>query len=161
MLTDEQIDSIIGTYSKLITDQGGEVQAAGKWDKRRLAYEVKGRREGNYILMYFTGEPAVASELDRNFKIADDVLRHIIVRVEPQHIDTSLIERAQPAAEAAAEAVTEAEAPAEAAAEQAAEQPTEAPAEAAAEQTEAPAEEPAAETATTESEPSKADTENE
>lgn len=154
-LTDEQVDSIIAKYSKVIADQGGEVQAAGSWDKRRLAYEVKGRREGLYILTYFTGEPSVAKELDRVMRISDEVMRHIILRVEPQHVDTTRIEKppvasAEAAAEVAAEAApaeetpAEAEASVEAPAEAPAEAPTEEPAvEAAAE--EAPEEAPAAE----------------
>ena len=109
--TDEQVDSIIAKYSQLVTDQGGEMQAVGRWDKRRLAYEIKGRREGIYILMFFTGEPEVASELDRVFRISDEVIRHLITRVEPKNIDTSRIEHPQQAAtETAAQP---AEAPAE------------------------------------------------
>ncbi len=91
-LTDEQIQTIIDKYTQVVTDQGGEVQAAGKWDKRKLAYEIKHKREGNYILIYFTGEPAVAKELDRIFRISDEVLRHIIIRIEPQQVDTTRIE---------------------------------------------------------------------
>jgi small subunit ribosomal protein S6 len=91
-LTDEQLDSIIAKYSKVITDQGGVIRAAGKWDKRRLAYEIKGRREGTYILTYFDAEPAVAKELDRLFRIADEVIRHIILKIEPRHIDTARLE---------------------------------------------------------------------
>lgn len=132
-LTDEQVEPIIAKYTNLVTSQGGEVQAAGIWDRRRLAYEVKGHREGTYILMYFTGEPAVSDELDRVFKIAEDVFRHMITRVEPQHVDTTRIERPQTATEAAP-AQVETAAPAETPA-------VEAPAE------EAPAEAPAAETA--------------
>ena len=111
-LTDEQVDSIIAKYSKVITDQGGEMRAVGRWDKRRLAYEIKGRREGLYILMFFEAEPAAAKELDRVYRISDDVFRHLITRVEPQHIDTSRIEQPMPSTEAATEAA--AEAPAEA-----------------------------------------------
>ena len=59
-LTDEQVNSIAEKYASLVTGLGAEVQAAGRWDKRRLAYEVKGRREGIYILMYFLCEPAVS-----------------------------------------------------------------------------------------------------
>ncbi|MHB9038109.1 MAG: 30S ribosomal protein S6 [Armatimonadota bacterium] len=103
-LADDQINPIIAKYSTLVTDQGGEVQAHAKWDKRRLAYEIKGRREGTYILMYFTGEPAVEKELDRVFRISDEIIRHIILRVEPERIDTSYVDRAQAAAEAAARA---------------------------------------------------------
>ena len=101
-LTDEQVDAIAAKYSSVITNEGGEVQAAGRWDKRRLAYEVKERREGTYILMYFTGEAPVAKELDRVQRIADDVLRHIIVRVEPEHIDMSRIGQQQASVEAPA-----------------------------------------------------------
>ena len=112
-LTDEQVDSIIAKYTKLITDQGGEVRAVGRWDKRRLAYEIMGRREGLYILMFFDAEAAVAKELDRVYRISDDVFRHLITRVELEHIDTSRIDHPQPSVEAAvAEAVVEA--PAEA-----------------------------------------------
>ena len=147
-LTDEQVESIVAKYANVITEQGGEVLAAGRWDKRRLAYDVSGRREGIYILMYSSGEPAVMGELDRLFRIGDDVFRHIIVRVEPEHIDTTRIERAKPSAEEPTEAVAEetaeiaAEPGAEAPAEEAAE---EAPANAAEEAVEAATEEPAGE----------------
>lgn len=107
-LTDEQVDSIIAKYTKLIADQGGEVRAVGRWDKRRLAYEIMGRREGLYILMFFEAEPAVSKELDRVYRISDDVFRHLITRVELEHIDTSRIEHPQPSVEAAAPAVVEA-----------------------------------------------------
>lgn len=103
-LTDEQVDSIIAKYTKLIADQGGELRAVGRWDKRRLAYEVMGRREGLYILMFFEAEPAVSKELDRVYRISDDVFRHLITRVEPQHVDTSRIEHPAPTVEAAAPA---------------------------------------------------------
>lgn len=112
-LTDEQVDSIIAKYTKLIADQGGEVRAVGRWDKRRLAYEIMGRREGLYILMFFDAEAAVAKELDRVYRISDDVFRHLITRVELEHIDTSRIEHPQPSVEAAVPEVA-AEAPAEA-----------------------------------------------
>ena len=103
-LTDDQVDSIIAKYSKLIADQGGDVRAVGRWDKRRLAYEVKGRREGLYILMFFEAEPAASMELDRVYRISDDVFRHLITRVEPEHVDTSRIDHPQPGAEEVAEA---------------------------------------------------------
>ena len=132
-LNDEQVDSIIERYSKVIADNGGEVQAAGKWDKRRLAYEINGKREGTYILAYFTGEPAVAKELDRVLRIADDILRHMIIRIEPQYVDTTRIEKPQQPAEAPAEQAAPA---AEAAPAQNAEEAEQKPAEA-----EAPAQE--------------------
>lgn len=143
-LTDEQVDAIIAKYSNVIADQGGELRAVGRWDKRRLAYEVMGRREGQYILMFFEAEPAVAKELDRVYRISDEVFRHLITRVEPQHVDTSRIEQPAPPAEAPAEAVAE---PAAETAETTEAQAEEAPA------TEEPAEEAAAEEAPAEAAP--------
>ncbi|MGC8862841.1 MAG: 30S ribosomal protein S6 [Armatimonadota bacterium] len=106
-LTDEQVEAIIAKYSNVVTEQGGQVKAAGKWDKRRLAYEIMGRREGIYILMFFDGEPAVAREVGRVMRIGDDVIRHIITRVEPEHVDTTRIEHPQPPIETVEELAEE------------------------------------------------------
>ena len=77
----------------MVTDNGGEIIAAGRWDKRRLAYEIKGVREGGYVLMYFTAEASLPQELDRIFRISDEVLRHIIIRTEQKHIDTGRLDQ--------------------------------------------------------------------
>ena len=92
-LNDQQVEEIISKYSGIIAEQGGKVTAAGKWDKRRLAYEIKHYKEGIYILMFFEGGPAVAKELNRVMRISDDVIRHVILRVEPKHVDTTRIEK--------------------------------------------------------------------
>jgi len=82
---DEIIDTILEKYSKVVTDAGGEVVEAGKWDKGRrpLAYEIGKRREGMYLLLQFKSESEVPKELDRIFKINDEIIRHIIVRQDP------------------------------------------------------------------------------
>ncbi len=92
-LNEEQVDTAIAKYSKVVTDNGGEIIAAGRWDKRRLAYEIKGVREGGYVLMYFTAEASLPQELDRIFRISDEVLRHIIIRTEQKHIDTGRLDQ--------------------------------------------------------------------
>jgi small subunit ribosomal protein S6 len=79
---DESLEPIVEKYSKVVTDGGGEVSEAGKWEKGRrvLAYDIAKKREGMYILMQFTSNNEVPKELDRIFKINDDVIRHLIVR---------------------------------------------------------------------------------
>ena len=109
-LTDEQLTPIVDKFSKIITDQGGEYIAGGKWEKRRLAYEVKGQREGIYLLMYFAGESAVADEVGRNMRISDDILRHMIVTVEPENMDPGRFAKAEPEEAEAEEGAAEAEA---------------------------------------------------
>jgi len=82
---DEILDTIIEKYSKVVTEAGGEVTEGGKWDKGRrpLAYEVSKKREGMYLLMQFTSDSKAPKELDRIFKINDEIVRHLIVRQDP------------------------------------------------------------------------------
>ena len=79
---DEALEPILEKYKKVVTDGGGEVSEAGKWEKgrRQLAYEIQKKREGMYLMMQFTANAEVPEELDRIFRISDDVIRHIIVR---------------------------------------------------------------------------------
>ena len=85
-LSDEQLEPIFEKYKKVVTDMGGVVGDTGKFEqgRRRLAYPIDKRREGMYVLMNFESGPDVPLELDRVFRISDDVFRHIVVR---QNVD--------------------------------------------------------------------------
>jgi small subunit ribosomal protein S6 len=87
--TDEQVQQIIAKYNNIIATQGGTVERTDIWERRRLAYEIKGQTEGIYIVCVFRGLPAVESELRRVFRISEDTLRSIIVRPD-EEIDTSV-----------------------------------------------------------------------
>ena len=65
-----------------ITTHGGEVAAFEPWGRRRLAYPIKHHRDGIYHLARFTLGPDQAPELDRNLLRNEQVLRHLLVRVE-------------------------------------------------------------------------------
>lgn len=81
-LADEQLEPVMEKYKKIVTDGGGVVGETGKWEqgRRKLAYDISGRREGIYILMNFESGIDVPPELDRVFRISDEVIRHVIVR---------------------------------------------------------------------------------
>jgi len=80
---EEQLNAVVERVQELVKNLGGEVVGEPeKWEKRRLAYEVKGRREGYYVVMKFNAKPEVAGELERAFKLSDDILRHIVVRLD-------------------------------------------------------------------------------
>lgn len=78
--TEEQINATIEKYSGVIARGNGVVDDVDRLEPRRLAYEIKKRREGLYVVLNFTSEPAAKDELDRIFRISDDVLRYIIVK---------------------------------------------------------------------------------
>jgi small subunit ribosomal protein S6 len=66
----------------IVTAGGGQIDKTDNWGRRRLAYEIDRHREGTYVLELFTGSGAIVSELDRRLKVADNVLRYLIVRVD-------------------------------------------------------------------------------
>ena len=72
---DEWVKSVIDRY-------GGQVEEVDSWGKRRLGYEINDYQEGIYSIMNFTGDKKVISELERVFKISDQVIRYLIVKEE-------------------------------------------------------------------------------
>jgi small subunit ribosomal protein S6 len=80
-LDEDTIRAIIDRSTKLIVDRGGSVGRVDRWGRRRFAYEVHHRTEGYYVLIDVTAEPAVLSELDRMLGLADEVIRHKVIRV--------------------------------------------------------------------------------
>lgn len=79
-LAEEQMTAVIDKYSGVVTRAGGVVDDIDKMELRRLAYPIKNFREGQYILLNFTSEPAAKDELDRIFGISDDVIRAMIIK---------------------------------------------------------------------------------
>jgi small subunit ribosomal protein S6 len=85
-LSDSEVQAIADRFKGIVEEQGGTVEKAAKWDKRKLAYEVNGHKEGNYVLMVFEAAAPVPAELDRRMRISDDVIRHRIYKLDEQKI---------------------------------------------------------------------------
>lgn len=79
-LTEEETTDQIDKVRQFVETHGGTVENAARWERRKLAYEIKGRREGNYILMTFKGGPNLPGDLDRSFRLSETVLRGLIVK---------------------------------------------------------------------------------
>ncbi|MCL5289438.1 MAG: 30S ribosomal protein S6, partial [Firmicutes bacterium] len=81
-LDEEKNQAFIDKFKAIVENKGGEIVKLDKWGKRRLAYEVKDLREGFYVVMKMNATPEAAAELERIFKLTDEILRHMIVREE-------------------------------------------------------------------------------
>ncbi len=79
-LEEEAVEAVIAKFQGLVTGGGGTVTGIDRWGKRRLAYEIAGFMEGVYVVMAFSAEAAVARELERVFRITDEVIRHLVIR---------------------------------------------------------------------------------
>jgi len=79
-LDEDQVHEAVGSVDKLIANLGGATVKTDVWGRRRLAYEVRHLREGQYVLTDFRIEPARVPEMEATLKISDTVFRHLIVR---------------------------------------------------------------------------------
>src|SRR5215210_9439995 len=80
-LEEDAITGVIDGTTELIRARGGEVRRVDRWGRRRLAYELRHRWEGYYVLIEARVEPPVVDELNRVLLLADEVIRHKVVRV--------------------------------------------------------------------------------
>lgn len=79
---EEEVSRIVEELSNSISVRGGVIDRTDKWGKRKLAYPVKKFMEGNYILTRFKLESKAIKELEASLKASEEVLRHLVVKVE-------------------------------------------------------------------------------
>jgi small subunit ribosomal protein S6 len=75
------IQGVLDHALDVIRTAGGNPGAIDRWGKRSFAYEVNHKREGYYVVVEFTGEPETVAALDRMLGLADEVVRHKVVRL--------------------------------------------------------------------------------
>ena len=81
-LEEAEVEERSNAIADILRNQGGEVTSVERLGKKRLAYEIKDVREGNYVVMQFKSEPAASKELERQLKLHEDVLRALVVRLD-------------------------------------------------------------------------------
>lgn len=80
-LEEESIKNLIKKFSDLINTDGNIISVE-EIGKRRLAYEIKKQKEGFYIVIKFEAKPELIAELERNYRITDEVMKFIVVKEE-------------------------------------------------------------------------------
>jgi len=78
---EQKIKALIKKISDLI-NKNGKVESVEELGKKKLAYEVKKNKEGYYVLFNFESKPSEISEIERNYKITDEIMKFIVVRKE-------------------------------------------------------------------------------
>lgn len=81
-LDEAGITEMIDKVQDIITSNEGEIVKVEKWGVKKLAYEVKKRRTGFYSCIQFNGVNKTLDELNRRFRIMDNLLKYIIIRLE-------------------------------------------------------------------------------
>lgn len=78
---EEGIKALVQKFTDLINNDG-KVEKVDELGKRRLAYEVQKNKEGYYAVFYFEANPNLISELERVYRITDEVIKFMTIKVE-------------------------------------------------------------------------------
>ncbi len=81
-LADEKVQATLERTARAIAAGGGQIVKQAPWGRRRLAYPIDHCREGSYYVLLFEAPSTAIVELERGLLISEEVLRHLVTRVE-------------------------------------------------------------------------------
>jgi len=82
--TDEQVTELHTQVESIVQRLNGTLEKSENWGRRRLAYEIGRHKEGTYVLEVILGGGELMKEIDRRLKVIDQIVRHMIVRVDEE-----------------------------------------------------------------------------
>ena len=94
-ISSAQAEALVDSFAEIVTNSGGAVSKKEYWGLRNLAYRIKKNRKGHYALMNIDAPPAAITEMERNMRLHDDVLRYLTVRVDELSEEPSPILRSR------------------------------------------------------------------
>ena len=81
-VADDKAQAVIDRTTRQVSAGGGQIVKVAPWGRRRLAYQIDRFREGSYHIVLFEAPAGVIAELERGLQITEEVLRHLVTRVE-------------------------------------------------------------------------------
>jgi small subunit ribosomal protein S6 len=81
-VADEEVAATVERVQQFIRERGGQVKDVNPWGRRKLAYPIERHLEGNYVVTHFSLDPAAVRELEENLRLSEEVLRHLVVKLE-------------------------------------------------------------------------------
>ena len=81
-VADDRTQAVVDRITRQISTGGGQIVKVAPWGRRRLAYQIDRYREGSYHIILFEAPAAVIGEVERGLLITEEVLRHLVTRVE-------------------------------------------------------------------------------
>ncbi len=81
-IAEEDVPTAIDKVSQFISGRGGEVGNVNRWGRRKLAYPIQRHMEGNYVVTEFRLDPNQVAGLEASLGLAEEVIRHLVVRTD-------------------------------------------------------------------------------
>ena len=110
-LTAEELEAELKAIEEVITSNDGEITATDAMGMRKLAYPIQKNERGYYYVIYYTGKPSAINEIERRFRINENLLRFMTVKYESKKEVTAwtkMVEKAKQAPAAKEEKAEEA-----------------------------------------------------
>ncbi len=82
--TEQQVTELHTQVEQVVGRMNGQIEKTENWGRRRLAYEIGHHKEGVYVLEVINGSGELMKELDRRLRVMDQVIRHLVVRVDEE-----------------------------------------------------------------------------
>ena len=80
-LDESTVAGVINQVTVQVESAGGVIPKIEKWGRRRFAYEINHKNEGFYVVFEIEAEPGALDVVDRSLRLADEVVRHKIIRL--------------------------------------------------------------------------------
>src|SRR5262245_42955190 len=90
--TEQQVTELHSQVEGVVSRMHGQIEKTENWGRKKLAYDIGHNKEGVYVLDVINGSGELMKELDRRLKVIDQVIRHMIVRVDEEK---KVVERTQ------------------------------------------------------------------
>ena len=82
--TDQEVADLHTQIEQIVQRYNGTFDKTENWGRRKLAYEIGKHREGTYVVETITGSGELMKEIDRRLRVIDQVIRHLVVRVDEE-----------------------------------------------------------------------------
>jgi small subunit ribosomal protein S6 len=83
-LDESNVQQSINRLHAQVTDAGGTTVTTDKWGQRRFAYEINHKNVGFYAVLEVLAEPGTLDRLETSLRLADEVVRHKLIRLPDQ-----------------------------------------------------------------------------
>ena len=82
--SDQEVADLHTQIEQIVQRYNGTFDKTENWGRKKLAYEIGHHREGNYVVETITGSGELMKEIDRRLRVIDQVIRHLVVRVDEE-----------------------------------------------------------------------------
>jgi small subunit ribosomal protein S6 len=82
--SDQEVTDLHAQIEQIIQRYTGTLDKTENWGRRKLAYEIGHHREGTYVVETISGSGELMKEIDRRLRVIDQVIRHLVVRVDEE-----------------------------------------------------------------------------